>query len=69
MMRDSLNLRSMVYSKSRRRDRTILAAVNSQGNDVSPLFAHAEKVIVDDTTKADLEAVYDDAVRAATADS
>jgi hypothetical protein len=45
----------------------IVTAVNKFGNDVSPLFAHAEKIIVDDTTKADLEALYDDAVRAATA--
>lgn len=27
------------------------AAVNSQRNDVNPLFAHAEKVNVDDATK------------------
>jgi len=47
----------------------IVTAVNRLGNDVRPLFAHAETVIIDDTIKADLEALYDDAIRAATVPS
>jgi len=43
----------------------IIVAVNKMGSDISPLLVHAEKTIVDDTTKADLEAVYDGAVQEA----
>jgi hypothetical protein len=43
----------------------IIVAVNKQGSDISPLLVHAEKVIVDDTTKADLEGVYDGAIKEA----
>lgn len=43
----------------------IIVAVNKTGADVSPLLAHAEKAIVDDTTKADLESAYDGAIQQA----
>ena len=43
----------------------IIVAVNKKGSDIAPLLANAQKTIVDDTTKADLDAVYDDAIKKA----
>ena len=40
----------------------IVVAVNKAATDITPLLSHAERVIVDDTTKADLDALYDDAI-------
>ena len=40
----------------------IIAAVNKQGSDIEPLLANAAKTVVDDTTKGDLEAAYNDAI-------
>ena len=44
----------------------LVVAVNKQGSDIKPLLGNAVKTIVDDTTKADLESVYDDAIAKAT---
>jgi hypothetical protein len=44
----------------------IIVVVNKKGSDISSLLVHAEKVIVDDTTKGDIEAAYDGAIQAAT---
>ena len=45
----------------------IVVAVNKKGSDIEPLFAGATKCIVDDTTKGDLEAAYNEAVAKAEA--
>jgi len=45
----------------------IVVAVNKKGSDIEPLFAGATRCIVDDTTKGDLEAAYNDAVARAEA--
>ena len=45
----------------------LVVAVNKKGSDISPLLAHAKRSIIDDSTKADLEAVYDDAISKVTA--
>jgi uncharacterized membrane protein len=41
----------------------IIVAVNKLGSDISPLIPRATRSIIDDTTKADLEAVYEEAVK------
>ena len=41
----------------------VIVAVNPNGSDITPMLAYAEKVVVDATTKGDLEDAYDDAVR------
>lgn len=43
----------------------IVVAVNKLGSDISPLLGRAEKVVIDDTSKGDLEAAYDQAIEAA----
>jgi hypothetical protein len=45
----------------------LIVAVNKKGSDIGPLLANATETVIDDTTKADLEGVYDDAIAAATA--
>ena len=45
----------------------LIVAVNKKGSDITPLLPNATKVIVDDTTKGDLEGIYDEAVKKATA--
>lgn len=45
----------------------VIVAVNKKGSDIGPLLPNAAKVIVDDTTKGDLESIYDEAVQKATA--
>lgn len=40
----------------------LLVAVNKKGSDIEPLFANATRCIVDDTTKGDLDAAYEDAL-------
>ena len=45
----------------------LIVAVNKKGSDIIPLLPNATKVIVDDTTKGDLESIYDEAVKRATA--
>ena len=37
--------------------------MNKQGSDIAPPLAHAQKVIVDDTTKGDLQGAYVDAIQ------
>jgi hypothetical protein len=46
----------------------LIVAVNKQGSDIEPLLRNATKTVIDDTTKADLESVYDEAIVQATAD-
>jgi uncharacterized membrane protein len=41
----------------------VVVAVNHKGNDIEPLLENAEKKIVIDTVKGDLESAYDDALR------
>ena len=43
----------------------VIIAVNPKGSDLSPMLTGAEEVVVDDTTKADLEGAYEDAVKQA----
>jgi hypothetical protein len=45
----------------------IIVAVNKKGSDIEPLLPNAVKTVIDDSTKADLEGIYDDAVAKATA--
>jgi hypothetical protein len=44
----------------------LVVAVNKKGSDIEPLLGHAETAVIDDSTKADLEQVYDDAISKAT---
>jgi uncharacterized membrane protein len=44
----------------------LIVAVNKNRSDISPLLPLAQKSIIDDSTKADLESVYDDAISQAT---
>lgn len=41
----------------------MVVAVNKKGNDIEPLLANAQKKIVVDTVKGDLESAYDDALK------
>jgi hypothetical protein len=41
----------------------VVAAVNKNGRDIEPLLANAEKKIVVDTVKGDLESAYGDALK------
>jgi uncharacterized membrane protein len=43
----------------------VIVAVNPKGNDILPLLAGAQRVVVDATTKGDLEGAYEDAVQKA----
>ena len=43
----------------------VIIAVNPKGSDLGPMLTGAEEVVVDDTTKADLEGAYEDAVKQA----
>jgi hypothetical protein len=45
----------------------VVVAVNRKGEDITPLLANAEKKIVVDTLKGDLESAYEGAVKEATA--
>ena len=40
----------------------IVVAVNKQATDVTPLLGRATKTIIDDTTKGDLDSLYDTAI-------
>ncbi len=40
----------------------IVTAVDKKGTDIEPLLSHATKTIIDDTTKGDLDALYDNAI-------
>ena len=44
----------------------IVVAVNKQATDVTPLLGRATKTIIDDTTKGDLDSLYDTAIAQAT---
>ena len=41
----------------------VVVAVNKKGNDIEPLLANAQKKIVVDTFKGDLEGAYEDALK------
>jgi hypothetical protein len=41
----------------------VIAAVDKKGSDIEPLLAHATKSVIDDTTHADLDGLYDDAIK------
>ena len=41
----------------------VIVAVNPEGSDLTPLLAGAQKVVVDATTKGDLEGAYEDAIQ------
>jgi uncharacterized membrane protein len=43
----------------------VIVAVNPLGSDITPMLAGADKVVVDATTKGDLEGAYDDAIKKA----
>jgi uncharacterized membrane protein len=43
----------------------LVVAVNRKGDDIAPLLANAEKKIVVDTVKGDLEGAYEDALKKA----
>jgi uncharacterized membrane protein len=43
----------------------VIVAVNPQGSDLAPMLAGAQKVVIDSTTKGDLEGAYEDAVKKA----
>ena len=43
----------------------VIVAVNPQGSDLEGLLSGAQKVVIDATTKGDLEGAYDDAVKKA----
>ena len=43
----------------------VVVAVNPQGSDLEGLLSGAQKVVIDATTKGDLEGAYDDAVKKA----
>ena len=43
----------------------VIVAVNPQGSDLTPMLAGAQKVVIDSTTKGDLEGAYEDAVKQA----
>ena len=43
----------------------VVVAVNPKGSDLTPMLGGAQKIVVDSTTKADLEGAYDDAVKEA----
>jgi uncharacterized membrane protein len=45
----------------------LIVAVNKNATDITPLLRNAAKVVVDDSTKGDLEGLYDTAVQEATA--
>jgi len=47
----------------------MVVAVNKLGSDIGPLLANASKKVVDDSTKGDLEAAYNDAIAEANASS
>jgi hypothetical protein len=40
----------------------VVVAVDKKGSDIEPLLGHATRKIIDDTTKGDLEAAYNDAL-------
>ena len=46
----------------------MVVGVNKKAADIHPLLSHAQKIVVDDTTKGDLDALYDEAVKDATAE-
>ena len=43
----------------------VIVAVNPRGSDLEGLLSGAQKVVIDATTKGDLEAAYDDAAKKA----
>lgn len=43
----------------------VVVAVNPQGSDLKDLLSGAKKVVIDATTKGDLEGAYDDAIKQA----
>ena len=43
----------------------VVVAVNPKGSDLKGLLSGAQKVVIDATTKGDLEGAYDDAVKQA----
>ena len=43
----------------------VIVAVNPNGSDIKPMLPDAQKLVVDSTTKGDLEAAYDDALASA----
>ena len=43
----------------------VVVAVNPKGSDIIPMLSGAQKVVVDATTKGDLEGAYEDAVEKA----
>ena len=43
----------------------VIVAVNPKGSDITPMLPGAQKIVVDATTKGDLEGAYDDAVKKA----
>ena len=43
----------------------VVVAVNPKGSDIRPMLSGAQKVVVDATTKGDLESAYEDAVEKA----
>ena len=43
----------------------VIVAVNPKGTDITPMLAGAQKVVVDSTTKGDLEGAYEDAIKKA----
>ena len=40
----------------------IVAAVDKKDTDIAPLLSHTTKTIIDDTTKGDLDSLYDNAI-------
>ncbi len=45
----------------------VVVAVNPKGHDLKPILRGAQKLVIDSTTKSDLEGAYDDAVKKAAA--
>ena len=43
----------------------VVVAVNPKGSDITPMLSGAQKVVVDATTKGDLEGAYEDAIKKA----
>jgi len=43
----------------------VVVAVNPSGNGITPLLSGAQKTVIDETTKGDLEAAYNDAIEKA----
>jgi hypothetical protein len=49
-----------------RNNTLVVVAVDKQGSDIEPMLRHAAKTAIDDTTKGDLDGLFDDAIAQAT---